>query len=241
MVTKYVMIVNIIFLFIFCTVSCIPRSSQYSNNVVNSNYPVKKHEPIISIKPDGNENTISIYKVNFLYKAIDPKNKTELEFNITPEEFILFKENIAKFLEWDDIAKENKVSVARRELPWSLNRTVPLNGEMASFYGGDEEKVGWANYGSINFYFNSTGYSSTIQISPDIYISGYGIYGAHFSPSSLTLTREQAQEFLGNNTEEILSSAYEKTLETRRQKQEYEQRQQEEKRSQQEKEDELFK
>ncbi|MFP3043581.1 hypothetical protein LQZ19_17330 [Treponema primitia] len=206
-------------------------------------YSVKKYEPIISIRPDGNDETISIYKVIFIYKNIDLKNKNELEFYITPEEYLSFKENIIKFFEWDNIAKENKVNVSRRELPWSLNRETPLDGDMASFYGGDEKKVGWANHGSINFYFNSTGYNSTLQISPNMYIHGSGIYSANFSPSSLTLTltEEQAKDFLDNNTDEILNNVYQKNLTAKRQQQEYKQKQKEEKMIQQEKEDKLFK
>jgi hypothetical protein len=213
----------------------------------------EKFSPIIieptlpnSVWPMNSSKIIDVYHITINYgdqliENIQPSFKVYrniLSFYLNKVEYNSLKTVFDKFIEWDEIAKENKVMVKEREIPDSVIIGEQLSVDSSwSFYGEHFDRIGWAKHGYIRFYFSSDGHNGILTITPTI---NFMFEGKSYSPTSISLNIEQIRNVLETYTDEYLQSIHDENLARRNQREEMENLRKQEEMEKQEIENMLF-
>jgi hypothetical protein len=207
---------SILFIFILSFCGTIYLSCSSKNE--------EKYSPIIiePALPDGllwnSSKIIDVYDItidygNQLIGNIQPSYKIYrniLSFYLNKVEYNSLITVFKKSIEWDEIAKENKVIVKEREIPDSIIIGEQLSTNLSwSFYGEHFDRIGWAKSGDIRFYFSYDGYNGLLTITPTIYFSHEG---KSYSPASISLNMEQIKIVLETYTDDYLQNIHDKNI-----------------------------
>ena len=236
----------IIFILLFMgkmNLSCSPNNEEeYSPIIIEPALPN-------SVWPMNSSETIDIFRITINYgkEPTDINNpprfrlfdRNNIVFYLNRTEYDSFISVFNRFIEWDEIARENRVIVNRREIPGSiigeqLSRSIGGHG---TFYGEHIDRMGWTNSGSIDFYFSSDGNNGILTISPNI---NFRHEGLSHSPVPMSLNLEQVKTIFETYTEEYLQRIHNENLAIRNQREELQDLRRQEEMERQELEDILF-